>query len=165
VPEFEIDFSDTEGEQEFEILPKGVYEVHVEQIELKDSQSSEYQYLNWTFVVDEPEEHAGRKLWLVSSFSPRSIPRMRSLFDSFGVETAPLKLKVDDDDQMLVEPDLVDRTATAVVRHERKKDEMGNVVTRARIGKIVGHDGNGGSPAVSKSPSPTGTEGAKRQFK
>lgn len=111
--EFFVDFGDVPEASGFEAIPRGRYDVIVDQVELKDSNSSEYKYLNWQLsVADGP--FAKRKLWYVTSFHPESAPMMRRVLASAGVP-AGVKFKVDRGSKLLLEPDVVGLAGVAKV--------------------------------------------------
>ena len=79
--EFFVDFGEVEESRGFEAVPPGRYNIVVDQIELRDSQSSEHKYLNWQLTIADGEYH-GRKLWHITSFAPGSLPILKTLLKS-----------------------------------------------------------------------------------
>lgn len=77
---FKVNFSDV---QDFEPMPAGIYHVEVVDVKLKESQSSDYPYLNWEFVVLE-EGYSNRKLWTITSLSPKAAFKMKEALIAFG---------------------------------------------------------------------------------
>ena len=70
-------------ERTFDPLPAGTYEARMTGQELKDSQSSEYQYHSIEFTIDEGE-YADRKLWDNYSLNPKSLFAMKRTLVALG---------------------------------------------------------------------------------
>lgn len=141
-----VDFSDVETRS---TVPEGTYDVVVESVELKESNSSEHPYLNWTLVIADGE-YANSKLWTVTSFSPRALFKMQELFTSFGLTGASHELEVDESTGIVTEPELAGLAATAVVKHELYEGKP-----QARVVSLDGGQG-GVEEAPSKTPESTG---------
>lgn len=106
-----VNFQGVEGKRK--LLPEDDYKVEVEEVERRDGDKAEY--LAFTFVVTEGE-HTGAKLWDNASLSEKALWRLRSLLECLGVE-------IDDEDEMDIDlEDLVGRSMTAVVSHEKDPD-------------------------------------------
>lgn len=95
-------------------LKPGKYEVVIQQVEVKQSESGEHPYLNWTLEVTEGE-HEGRKLYMITSLSPKSLWNLQNVLQSFGLEGDEVELEVDEDTNMLISPDLSGEVAIATV--------------------------------------------------
>ena len=129
-----INFS--EVEDSFEPLPEGQYPVTVEKVEVRESKSSEHNYLNWTLKVDEDaEEGAGRNLWMITSLSPKALFKLKAVFENLGVLEDEMDLEWDDDVEvttsegpMLLEPDVIGLAATAIVTNEMYEGKEQNRV-------------------------------------
>lgn len=67
----------------FDPIPTGAYETVVSNIELRDSKSSEWQYLNLELTVLSGE-YANRKLWLNLSLSPKASWRLKKALTALG---------------------------------------------------------------------------------
>lgn len=111
-----VDFSDVEGG--FEVLPAGEYAVVVQKVVLRDSQQSEYPYLNFTLEVTEPGDYEGRLLWFTSSFHPKALWRMKEVFENLGVfeENITFEVEEDGDERLVIKPELAGLPAKAVVK-------------------------------------------------
>lgn len=97
-----IDFS--EVEDSFEALPEGRYECIVEDCQVRESKSSDNNYLNWEMkIVD--GEHEDRRIWIGTSFSPKALSGMKTVLVNIGA--------IDEDDDIEFEWDeSVDVTPT-----------------------------------------------------
>lgn len=111
-----VDFSDV-GEG-FEALPAGEYAIVVQKVVLRDSQSSEYPYLNFTLEVTEPGDYEGRFLWFTSSFHPKALWRMKEVFENLGVfeENITFEVEEDGDERLVVNPKLAGLPGRAIVK-------------------------------------------------
>jgi hypothetical protein len=135
MPELEINFA--EGDDE--VIARGDYLVEVEEVHLRDSQRSEHQYFNFTLRIvekanGEETEYEGRPVYYVASLSPNTERRTRKLFEQFGVNTRPLKVRVDDDSGLLEEPDLEGARGTVRIVHGSYEGEK-----QARVRRFVGN--------------------------
>ena len=81
-----IDFSNVEDA--FEPLPTGAYPVQVTAVEVRDGQSG-FPYLNWTFEVQDGE-FTGRKLWGVTSLSPKALWKLKEFLKAVGEDETTL---------------------------------------------------------------------------
>lgn len=72
-----------EAQSNFEPIPNGVYNVAVTGCEIRTSQSSGNPYANWELTVLEGE-FQGRKIWTITSFSPRALWRLQATLVAFG---------------------------------------------------------------------------------
>ena len=131
-----INFGDVEGS--FEALPEGAYPVIIEKVERRESKSSEHDYLNWELTVSEGE-HKERKLWMITSLSPRALWKLKDVLDALGYDTEG-ELDFEFDDQaveqsqgpLLLSPQLAGEPAIAVV-----KNELYNEKERNRVEELV----------------------------
>ena len=114
-----INFSDVE---DFELLDAGVYDAVVEDIEERESQSSDYPYLNWTLVVA-GEENDGRKLWFMTSLSPKALWKLKETLLSLGMSEEDVEDDFDFDPQ-----DFIGMDVRATVVQESYKGRMQNRV-------------------------------------
>lgn len=131
-----VDFSQA---KEFEVLPIGNYPVVVEEIEVRESNSSEFPYLNWKMRV-ETGEHARRVIWMMTSLSPKAAFRLKAVLRALGEE---IDDKAEDID---IDPDdYVGRRAVAVLEHEMYNDSP-----RERCNELIpaGGGSGGGSPKL-----------------
>ncbi|HOA01356.1 MAG TPA: DUF669 domain-containing protein [Bacillota bacterium] len=85
-----IDFS---GVQSFDTVEVGTWEAQVTDLELKDSKSSEFQYLNWKLtLIDGPQ--AGQNCWLITSLSPKALFRLKESAIACGIPADDLATQV-----------------------------------------------------------------------
>jgi hypothetical protein len=76
-----IDFS--EVEDTFEVLPEGRYECVVEDCQVRESKSSDNNYLNWEFKIIDGE-YEDRRIWIGTSFSPKALAGMKQVLVNIG---------------------------------------------------------------------------------
>lgn len=163
-----INFADVEDP--FEPLPEGQYEFVVDRVEVRESKSSEHNYLNWTLEVTE-DGYEGRKLWMITSLSPRALFNLKDVFMGLGViedEDEEVELDWDDDvdvtpeeGPLLTEPDLEGLAGIAVVENEMYKKREQN-----RVNGILSTDEVEAKPKKStakKSPAKKGGGAARRR--
>lgn len=124
MPEFKIDFEEVES---FAALPQGEYNVVVEEVEMRESQSSEYPYLNWKLKVTEGE-YIGRFVWMMTSTSPKALWRLKETLDNLEVPLDDFNLVVDEDTNLVTEPALVGLPAMAPVREDEYQGRINNKV-------------------------------------
>ena len=110
-----VDFS--EVPDGFDVLPEGEYAIVIDKVVLRDSQKSDYPYLNFTLEVTEPGDYEGRLLWFTSSFHPKALWRMKEVFENLGVfeENITFEVEEDGDERIVIKPELVGLPAKAVV--------------------------------------------------
>ena len=121
-----IDFSDIE---EFEPLPVGRYPIMVEVVALRQSQSSENPYLNWELKVT-VEPYLNRRLFLMTSLSPKALWRLKAVFEAFGVFAEDMNLETTevDDMEILITPAVAGKAAIASVSQEVYQGRVQNRV-------------------------------------
>jgi hypothetical protein len=119
-----IDFTNVEVTG-FELLPRGDYLLRVVTPEIRDSQSSEHQYLNIEFeVVD--GEFAGRKIWDSMSFSPGALWKLKGFLLASGYTEEDLAGSFDFDPADLANLEVQARVAQKA--DNRQEGVMRNVV-------------------------------------
>lgn len=110
-----VDFSEIES---FEAIPEGEYPVVIEEVEYVEPASEDkYPYLNVEMTVT-GGEYDGRKLWTIWSFSPKALWRMKQVFENLELPIDEVEFEVDDDTNLVTEPELVGLPAIAVVTIE-----------------------------------------------
>jgi hypothetical protein len=124
MPEFKIDFEEVES---FAAIPQAEYPVVVEEVELRESQSSEYPYLNWKLKVTEGE-YEGRFVWMMTSMSPKALWRLKETLDNLEVPLDDFNMVVDEDTNFVIEPQLVGLPALAPVREDEYQGRITNKV-------------------------------------
>lgn len=149
-----------EIEDSFEPLPEGSYSVEIARVELRESKSSEHNYLNWEMDVLD-DEYEGRKLWMITSLSPKALFRLKEVFVNLGIieEDEELELEWDDDvditpkeGPILTVPDLQGTVALANVRNEMYNNREQN-----RVDAL-----DAGDAAPSKTTKKASSGGAKK---
>lgn len=146
-----------EVESSFEPLPEGRYECVIEKVEVRDSKSSDNDYLNWELNVLD-DEYEGRKLWMITSLSPKALFRLKDVFLALGVieEDEELDLEWEDDvdiqqqeGPLVTNPELEGLACIAVVVNEMYESRERN-----RVNELL--DGSGEvpekAPAAKKTP-------------
>jgi len=150
-----INFSEVEGS--FKPLPAGPYNVTVEKVEVRESKSSEHNYLNWELVVNDGE-FEDRRLWMITSLSPRALFRLKDVFVSLGVieEDDEIDIEWDDDVEvtpsagpLVTTPELSGLPAIAIV-----KSEVYEGKERNRVDDLRGDAPDNGSPKKRSAPKP-----------
>lgn len=157
-----INFAEVEGG--FEALPEGTYNCIIEKVEVRDSKSSEHDYLNWEFKVLD-DDHEGQRLWMITSLSPRALFRLKDVFEALDVLEDEMELDWDDDIEItpsngpeLLEPDVSGMECVVIVKNEVYEGKERNRVDDIRpAGSKEAAKSNGKSRSSAKS---TGT--AKR---
>lgn len=129
-----INFAEVEGG--FEAVPEGVYDVVIETVEVRDSKSSEHDYLNWEFKITGPDDdYEGQHLWMITSLSPRALFRLKDVFEVLGVLEDEMTLDWDDDVEItpsngpvLLEPDVIGMACSVKVENEMYEKKERNRV-------------------------------------
>lgn len=76
-----VDFSDV---KDFDLIAAGNYQAVITDVEQRDSRSSEFPYLNWTFTIN-GSDFNDRKLWGITSLNPKALFSLRDLLVATGV--------------------------------------------------------------------------------
>lgn len=127
-----VDMTGVEDLKGFTPLPKGVYQVAIDEFSNEVGQKSGDDYVKLTLKViddgDEEESIAGRKLWRNLSLTPKSLPFLRQALFAFGCSPDEIAGQFDTDEIL---QDLVDMEATAlaVVSVKKYKDPVTNETT------------------------------------
>lgn len=127
-----VDFSDV---QDFEAFEPGEYPVIIEQVEYVEPASEDkYPYLNVQLEISEGE-FEGRKLWTILSFSPKALWRMKQVFENLGLPIDEVEFEVDEDTNMVIDPELAGMPAIAVVTVEKYENK-----DRNRVDNLISAD-------------------------
>lgn len=125
----QINFADVGNE--FETMPEGKYPIVVEKCEVRESKSSDNNYLNWEMSITEGE-YEGRRLWMITSLSPKALFRLKDVFDCLGVLEDEMELQWDEDvaistdtGPLLISPDVSGAVAMAIVTIDYDYDPKG----------------------------------------
>ena len=99
-----VDFSDIE---EFSPIEKGTYPAVVAKAEMRlaEETGKEYNYINWEFDLTEGE-FKGRKQWMVTSFSPKALWRMKEMFENIGIYQDELEIDYDEETKLITDPEV-----------------------------------------------------------
>lgn len=97
-----LDFSNAEAPVR---LKPGRYEAVVDHIEVGQAEGKEHPYLRWVLTLTD-EEFDGKEVKYITSLSPKSLWRLQENFQSFGLDADEYELEIDEDSNMLVDPDL-----------------------------------------------------------
>lgn len=131
-----INFAEVEGG--FEVLPEGTYPVIIERVEVRESKSSDHNYLNWEMKVTD-DDHENQRLWMITSLSPKALFRLKDVFEALGVLTDEMDISWDEDvditpgeGPLLVEPDVIGLACVAVVKNEVYDNKERNRVDEIR---------------------------------
>jgi hypothetical protein len=142
-----------EVESSFEPLPEGRYECIIETVEVRESKSSDNDYLNWEFKVLD-DEYEGRRLWMITSLSERALFRLKDTFLALGVieEDEEIDIEWEDDvdvtpqeGPVLTNPEVIGLGCVAVVTNEVYEGKERN-----KVNEILDADA-GTAPAKSSS--------------
>lgn len=149
-----INFAEVEGS--FDPLPEGQYECIIERVEVRESKSSDNDYLNWELNVQD-EDHEGRKLWMITSLSERALFRLKDVLVELGVieEDDELDFQWEDDvditpteGPLLTNPELDGLACVAVVTNEVYEGRERN-----RVNELLGSGAGSGGSSKKKSSS------------
>lgn len=119
-----INFAEVEGS--FAPLPEGEYECTVERVEVRESKSSDHNYLSWELEVTE-EGNEGRRLWMITSLSPKALFRLKDVLVALGVTDGDEELLLEWEDDvditpgegpLVISPALDGLACTAIVTNE-----------------------------------------------
>lgn len=151
MPGIKVNFAEVESS--FEPLPEGRYECIVETVEVRESKSSDNDYLNWELKVTDGE-FEDRRLWMITSLSERALFRLKDTFLALGVieEDDEIDIEWEDDvditpqeGPVLTNPEVIGLACIAVVTNEVYEGKERN-----RVNEIL--DGSAGTaPAKSSS--------------
>lgn len=134
--EMRVNFAEIEVGS-FEPVPEGRYNCVVEDVTVRESKSSDYDYLNWELrIVD--EEYEDKRLWMISSLSPKAGFKLKELFMELELidgEEEDFPLEWDDDVDItpkegpqVTAPDVIGLEVVAVVENEMYKGKEQNRV-------------------------------------
>lgn len=129
MPVLNIDLSAVE---EFDPLPVGNYPIVVEKVELRSSKAdAESQYLNWSLAITD-DEFEGRKLFFMTSLKPKALWRLKAVLKALGMVVDTLDLSVDDETNLVLQPELTGLVGLAVVKNEvyegRLRDKVDDIL-------------------------------------
>jgi hypothetical protein len=97
-----INFAEVEGS--FTPLPGDTwYQATIERVEVRESNSSDNDYLNWEFKVTE-DEYEGRRLWMISSFSEKALFRLKDTLVALEVIDPEDELDIEWEDGVDITP-------------------------------------------------------------
>lgn len=145
-----------------DLIPEGVYRASITGAEVKESKSSEFPYVNWTFTfVGGPQDN--RKAWLMTSLSPKALFRLKSFLVAAGETKESLadSFELDIDKYM-------GKEMSIKINHEKDSRPEKEGALQDRIGDVyaVGSIEEGLKPPKGeKAPAPAGEKtktGAKR---
>lgn len=134
----QINFAEVEGG--FDAIPKGLYPVTIEKVEVRESKSSDNDYLNWEMVINEGD-HEGRRLWQITSLSEKALFRLKDQFAELDVmpDDEMMDLEWDEDIEitpssgpLLLNPDVSGLSAMAVVTIDMYEGKEVNRVDELR---------------------------------
>jgi hypothetical protein len=132
-----------EIESSFEPLPEGQYDVIVERVEVRESKSSDNDYLNWEFVVQD-EEYEDRRLWMITSLSEKALFRLKDVFLALGVIADDEEVDIEWDDSVDITPtegpQLLNPEVTGIACVAVVTNEMYEGRERNRVNEVIGTD-------------------------
>lgn len=145
MPGLSVNFAEIEGS--FEPLPEGEYECVIEKVEVRDSKSSDHDYLNWELKVLD-EDYEDRRLWMITSLSPKALFRLKDVLVAIDVIEGDEELEIEWEDDvditsqegpLVTNPDLDGLPCVAVVTNEVYDGRERN-----RVNELLGPDGGSG---------------------
>lgn len=119
-----VNFADVEGG--YEPLPEGEYDAIIEAVEVRDSKSSDHDYLNWEFKILD-EEFEDRRVWGITSLSPKALFRLKDDFVALGIIEGDEELDIEWEDGVditsqegpsVIEPELVGLACVISIENE-----------------------------------------------
>lgn len=120
-----VDFSEV---QDFEALEKGEYPVVITDAKYRVSQSEDkYDYINLEMTITEGE-FKDRKLWMILSFSPKALWRMKDVFENLGLYEEEIEVDYDEDTEVVTQPELIGLPGLAVVSQRTYEGRVQNQV-------------------------------------
>lgn len=149
-----INFAEVEGS--FDPLPEGAYECIVERVEVRESRSSDHNYLNWELRVTEDGEFEDRRLWTITSFAPKALFRLKDTLVNIGAIEPDDELEFEWEDDIepgyqegprLLHPDVEGMAVTAIVTNE-----IWDGRERNRVNELQGADAPAPRGKASKRP-------------
>lgn len=153
-----------EVESSFEPLPEGQYDVTIDRVEVRESNSSDHNYLNWQFVVQD-DDYEGRNLWMITSLSPRALFRLKEVLVALGAieDDEEIELEWEDDvdvspreGPLVINPDLTGTACVAVVHNEmydgRERNRVDQVIAAETKPKPRSRSSNGAKKAGGSKP-------------
>lgn len=124
-PRVTVDFSEV---QDFEALPKDEYPVViVKNTYVTAASDDKYDYMNLEMDITDGE-FKGRKQWMVLSFSPKALFRMKEVFENLGVYDDAVEVDYDEETMAVTNPDLVGMPAMAVLTQRTYEGRLQNNV-------------------------------------
>lgn len=132
-----ISFADVESGG-FEPIPEGTYDAIIDKVEVRESKSSDHNYLNFEMVIQD-EDYEGRRMWMINSFSPKALFRMKDTLEALGQDVEDVEFEWDDDVEvttsggpLLIQPDLDGLPCRVVVTTEVYEGKERNRVNEIR---------------------------------
>lgn len=149
MPTINIDFS---GVEAFDNLPIGKYMGSIDKVELKETDDpSKFDQLMASYLVIDGE-FTGRKQSEFLSMSPKAAFRLKKWFDRFGlIEDDHTVLDIDEDTNLLVDPDLVGVNVIFEVFRDPKLYQ-GEVQIRTRLLEVLDDDAPAAAPEPARAP-------------
>lgn len=158
-----------EVESSFEPLPEGTYECLIELVEVRESKSSDNDYLNWELTVQAPEEHKGRKLWLITSLGEKALWKLKDTLLALEVIEEDDELDLDWEEDVditpkegprLLNPEVDGKACLAVVTNEVYEGRERN-----RVQELKGPDGAIATTGSKGGPSKAQGRGNRRRLR
>ena len=125
-------------------MEEGEYPVVIDKAEFRPSrEEGKYPYINLEMSVTE-EKYKGRKLWMILSFSPKALWRMKDVFENLGIYDDSMEVDYDEDTMLVVDPELVGLPGIAVVSHREWEGR-----TQTQVDALISSDDQPGKKAPS----------------
>lgn len=153
MPRTSVDFSDIE---EFSAIEKGTYTAVVAKAEMRlaEDTGKEYNYINWEFDLTDGE-FKGRKQWMVTSFSPKALWRMKEMFENLGIYQDELEIDYDEETKLVTEPEVAGLPCILEVSKRMYEGRETN-----QVDAVLAPEGGPAKKTTSRAKKPAG--GAKK---
>lgn len=148
MPLIPLDFGSVDA---FDNLPLGVYPGQIDKIELRPATDpTKFDQLMVTYLVTDGDS-LGRKSSEFLSLSPKAAFRLKKWFDKFGIVDQMTGLNVDDETNLLVDPELVGVDVMFKV-YEDPKLYQGEKQVRTALLSVEDYGDEVGAPEAEPEP-------------
>lgn len=165
-----INFGDVESS--FEPLPEDTYDCVIETVEVRESKSSDNDYLNWELKVLD-DEYEGRRLWMITSLGERALWKLKDTLLALEVieEDDELDIQWDEDVDVTPQegprvtfPEVEGMACVAVVTNQVYEGRERNRVDEIRAGGEAPQK-TAGPKATKKSAAKSGGSAGRRKLR
>ena len=122
-----VDFSEV---QDFDLIKEGNYRAIITGQEIRESKSSEFPYINWTYTFV-GSEYDNRKAWLMTSLSPKALFRLKAFLIAGGETKESLSESFELDPEKYIGMEM-----TIQIKHEVDSRDPDGKKMQDRIGEV-----------------------------